>query len=240
MSNQPESANPLQEPPHIAAFFRALDDRRKEEPLVGAIIGGKEVCKRLIAAMKDTKGVHVESLLGALGSLAGFTCQMSVRAEDPAAGDGAFVVVGGADGRSYFFGDRLNGPLAENQYSIWGLAAGKAQGLGCTELPDINEIFSHVTTTVGGDRFGLPRIPEGHRPGALPFDYLKALWTGIMPLVRRFCARPAEWPILFGIAIQEAMTLGKDVIDPRLATVIVMECAVPMSKIDPELVLGGR
>lgn len=239
MNNRPENVIPSQEPPHIAAFFRALEERRKEEPLIGAIIGGKEVCQRLVEAMKDAKGVHVESLLGALGSLAGFACQMSVRAEDPAAGDGAFVVVGGADGRSYFFGNRLNQPLAESQYSVWGLTAGKAQSFGCTELPDINEIFSYVTTTVGGDRFGLPRILEGHRPGALPLNYLKALWTGIMPTVRRFCVQPAEWPILFGIAIQEAMTIGKDVIDPKLATVIVMECAVPMSKIDPELVLGA-
>ena len=120
------------------------------------------------------------------------------------------------------------------------LSAGKAQGLGCAELPDVNEIFSYVASTVGGDRFGLPRIPDGHRPGDVPFNYLKALWTGIMPLVRRFCARPSEWPILFGIAIQEAMTLGKDVIDPKLATIIVMECAVPMSKIDPELVLEAN
>jgi hypothetical protein len=225
--------NPAQEPPHVAAFFRAIEERRKEDPMIGAVLGGKEVCQRLIEAMKDAKGVHVESLLSLLGSLAGFSCQMSIRTENPAAGDSAFVVVGGADGRNSFFGDRLNQPLAESQYSVWGLTAGKAQGLGCTELPDLNEIFSYVATTVGGDRFGIPRIPDGHRPGDLPLNYLKAFWPGIMPIVSKFCARPPEWPILFGIAIQEIMTMGKDVIDPKLATIIVMECAVPMSKIDP-------
>jgi hypothetical protein len=231
--------NPLQEPPHVAAFFRAIEERRKEAPLIGAVLGGKEVCQRLIEAMKDAKGVHVESLLSALGSLAGFSCQMSIRAENPAAGDSVFVVVGGADGRNYFFGDRLNQPLAESQYSVWGLTAGKAQGLGCVELPDFNEIFGYVASTVGGDRFGMPRIPEGHRPSDLPLNYLKAIWPGIMPVASRFCARPSEWPILFGIAIQEVMMMGKGVVDPKLATIIVMECAVPMSKIDPELVLGS-
>jgi hypothetical protein len=38
--------------------------------------------------------------------------------------------------------------------------------------------------------------------------------------------------MVFAIAIQKAILMGKDVIDPTLAGTIVMECAVPMSKVD--------
>jgi len=225
------------ENPQAAAFFRALEERRKEDPLIGVKLGGREICQRLVDVLKDSRGVHIETLLCLLGSLAGFSCQMSIRAELASAGDSAFVVVGGADGRNYFFGDRLNQPLAESRYSVWSLTAGTARQLGCTDIPDINEIFGYVTSTVGGDRFGIPRIPEGHQAVDLPINSLKAVWPGILPIVSRFCARPAEWPILFGVAIQEAMLMGREVIDPKLATTIVMECAIPMSEVDPARVL---
>ena len=41
-----------------------------------------------------------------------------------------------------------------------------------------------------------------------------------------------KWPILFGLAVQETMLFGKDIIDSKTARLIVMESAVPMSKID--------
>ncbi|WP_157199276.1 hypothetical protein [Methylomonas koyamae] len=49
------------------------------------------------------------------------------------------------------------------------------------------------------------------------------------------CPHPAHWPILFGLAIQEAIHSGKSVIDPCIALKIVMESAIAMSKVD----LGG-
>ncbi len=50
----------------------------------------------------------------------------------------------------------------------------------------------------------------------------------------QFCDRPMERPILLGLAAQQAIEMGKDVIPPAEAAKLVMECAVPMSKIGPE------
>ena len=61
---------------------------------------------------------------------------------------------------------------------------------------------------------------------------VKALWPTLLPVVRSFCDDPAEWPILFAIATQESIFMAKDVIEPGLAVTVVMESAVPMSKID--------
>jgi hypothetical protein len=75
-------------------------------------------------------------------------------------------------------------------------------------------------------------LPETHRPANLPINYLKAMWPTMMPLAKRFSAEPAQLPIVFGLAIQHAIVMGRTVIDPTLAASIAMECAVPMSKVD--------
>lgn len=214
---------------------RAIEEQKKHDPLVGVKIGSKEINQRIMTFLKNEKGVHIESFLSILGTLAGYACQVSVREEmgvpDVTAEEKAFIVVQGADGKKYFFGDLLNRPLAESQYSVWGLVAGAIQHLGKTP-PDIRDIFKHVSATVGGDEFGIPKIPENHFASALPLTYLKNIWPHLSPIAREFCDKPSELPILFGIAIQEAIFMAKDVIDPVVAASIAMESAVPMSKVD--------
>jgi hypothetical protein len=221
--------------PGTAALIRTVREKSKEDPLLGAKLGSREVFQRLLNGMKNEKGVHVESLLCALGSLAGYACQANLRAQAQAKGlqeTAAFQIVTTTDGRQYFFGDPLNNALAGSQYSVWGLAGGAAQHAGAKEFPDVNELFQHAASTVGGDQFGVPRIPENHRAGDRPINYLKALWPVLQPTVKLFCPTPVDWPILYGLAIQEAMDTAKTVIDPALAFRIVMESAIPMSKVD--------
>lgn len=232
---QTTSTNARQIDPAAAALMRAIEEKRKTDPLIGAKLGSKEVNQRLINAMKNEKGVHVESLLSALGALAGYSCQANLRAQALAKGmpeTAAFTVIDTADGKKYFFGDPLNQALAESQYSVWGLAAGAAQHNGCSSLPDISEMFAHVSKTVGSDEFGIPRIPEGHQPGDTPINYVRIFWPNLLPTIKKFCQKPSEWPILFGLAAQEIMDMSKGVIAPDLALTIVMESAIPMSKVD--------
>jgi hypothetical protein len=180
--------------------------------------------------------VHIETLLCALGSLAGYSCQASVRELLVRQGgepeEKVFLIANGKDGKRYFFGDALNKPLAESRYSVWSLAAGVATHLGCQQPVKVREIFAHVAATVGGPEFGIPRIPEGHRPVDPPSNWVKYAWPKALATVQGHCESPSEWPAAFGIAIQEVMTQAKGVIDPCLALSIIMECAIPMSKVD--------
>jgi len=218
-------------------FFEALERKRQEDPLIGAKIGSKEVFNRLIELMKkiDTKGIHAETLLGILGTLGGYSCQASIReefvTEKGISERKVFLIVECADGSQYYFGDMVNKPLVESQYSVWSLAAGVVQHLGAKNFIDIKEVFMYVTQTVGSNQFGIPRLPEGHNLGDVPKNFLKHLWPVYLPVAKQFCPA-SEWPILFGMAVQEGITFCKDIIDPLLALSIVMECAVPMSKID--------
>jgi hypothetical protein len=217
-------------------FLGVLAQERVKNPVVGAQAASRKIVQRLLDDLKDERGVHVESLLAALGSLAGYACQMSVRAllidGHGMPEEKAFVIVETQDGSRYFFGDPLNKLLAEDAHSVWSLAAGQAQHLGCAILPDVAEIFSHVSASVGGPDFGVPRVPENHRPRFMPIDYVKVVWPALLPVVKNFCPAPALWPVLYGLAVQQVMELGKGAIDPCSALRIVMECAVPMSKFD--------
>ena len=241
--SEPTAAQPgaeAQKQAAIAAGMKSvIKASKKKDPLVGLKLGAKEVNSRLINGLKTEKGVHIESFLTVLGALSGFACQMSVRAEvnrkKLRLDQVGWVMASGADGIIYFFGDGINKPLAESEHSVWSLAAGAAEHLG-GKVPDVNQIFAHVAATVGGEQFGIPRIPDGHTPGDLPLNYLKVIWPSVFPVAIDFCEEPGDLPVLFGLAIQQALEMAGDVIDPGLAVTIVMECAIPMSKMDlPEL-----
>lgn len=222
------------------ALLNAIAEKRKTDPFVGAKLGGKEIFQRVLNALKDERGVHTESLLCALGALAGYACQASLHAQstssDPQS-PSPFVIIEAGDGKKYYFGDQLNRPLAESEYSVWSLTGGAAKHHGAQNLPDIRKIFEYVTQSIGSNDFGLPRLPNGLHTSATPLAYVKAMWPYLFPQVKQFCATPQEWPILFGVAIQEAIALAKNVVAPDDAALIVMESAIPMSKVN---LLGER
>src|SRR6185295_15477798 len=112
------------------SLLEAIRAKRGTDPLIGAKVAGREILGRLIIAMKNEKGVHSESLCCALGALAGYACQASLRAQSLESGS-------------------LIKLLAEDPHSVWSLAAGAAQQAGATELPDLASIFKHVAATIG-------------------------------------------------------------------------------------------
>ncbi|RYG22507.1 MAG: hypothetical protein EON93_25060, partial [Burkholderiales bacterium] len=143
--------------------------------------------EHLEAQLSDPQGrVHVETMLSALGALAGFGCQAAVR-EAVKAGrinpKGALVEVTTNDGGTYYFGDQINQPLLEAQISVWKLIAGAAQHAGAKDLPDIIEIVRHVSATVGGGGFGVLRVDPKNQPHEAPIDALKKHWQGCYALI---------------------------------------------------------
>jgi hypothetical protein len=186
------------------------------------------------------RGTNIETALTALGALAGFSAQMAIREYFIKAGkiteEKAFATVKTKDGSTYFFGDLLNEPLIstqKGQFSIWNFVAGAAQSLGAKELPDLNEIFSHVANTVGTDKFGVPRLLPRHMPHAPPFELLNKFWNPIRNHLAINTDTPGSWPYVLGQATQILMIQAKGVIDPALAAKVVMESVIPMSKCDP-------
>jgi hypothetical protein len=207
----------------------AIAARRAQDPLVGARIGAEEISRRLLKAMASDRGVHVESLLAVCGALAGQACQAGVRARSRAAGLAELSglhVVGTGDGGSCLVGEGLVQALFTDPMSAWGLAAGAAQQAGCTALPDPTALWRHGMEHLGQADFGEPQVPDAHQPSPESLQSLPSLWPALVPLAQRFCPDPVEWPILFGLVAQKAITMGREVIDPCLALRIVMDTAI--------------
>lgn len=184
-------------------FFYQINEKRKEDPLIGAKLGAKEIFNTLLKAFKDSRGVHIETFMCALGALAGYSCQAGLRKEfieiKGLSEKQVFTVIQAKNGKRYFYGDLINKPLLEDQYSVWSLAAGIVQHMGVNIDFDILEIFKYVTTTVGTENYGIPRIPEGHRPADIPLNFVKAFWPLFLPRIEKYCASPRKWPVLFGL-----------------------------------------
>lgn len=207
----------------------AIASRRSQDPLVGAKIGAEEISRRLLQVMATDRGVHIESLLAVCGALAGYAWQASLRARAQADGQTqppGLHVVGTRNGNSFLVGEDLAKGLLQDRYSTWGLAAAAAQQAGCSALPDPMQLWRHGMDSLGQELFGVPQVPIRHQPSPESLQSLPSLWPALLPLVLRFCPDPAEWPILYGLLAQKAITMGREVLDPCLALRIVMDTAI--------------
>jgi hypothetical protein len=184
------------------------------------------------------RGLHVESMLVALGAVAGFGCQIAARLSPPPEAVGSdqtvrWVEAQGADGRSYFLGDAGNHYLLEAPMSLWNVAAGVLPGLGAGAPPDIIEIVRHVAGTIGTEDFGSIRFPPGTGASHAPTEYLVRLWPDTRERLGRSDLAVSEWCVGFGIAVQIMLMAAREATDPVAALGILMETAVAMAKIDP-------
>lgn len=193
-----------------------------------------KILERVINSMKDSRGtVHPQSLICALGSLAGYSCQQDVREEYVKAKgieqQTAFMIIRDKQGRKYFFGDLLNEPLVNAKYSVWAFAAGAAKKSGAVPA-DINDIFRYVSYTVGSERFGKVRSCQ---TGNNMFEYVKNFYSPLEKIAKE-SAKTGQLHIVFSIGLQKAMAKCEGVYNMTEICRIAMESAVSMSKIDIE------
>lgn len=228
------NADPVRE--RDAAIGADIRKARNSDPLVGARLGSEEILRRIMAELGEAEGRGRDgSLLAALGALGGYSCQAALRELATAAGlaeTAALVKVSASDGKNYFFGDPLNEVLVGSPSSFWGLAAGAARQCGGAAETDLGAIFENTAKSLGTDSFGVPSLDPEKHPAGLPANYLRTLWEPLLPVAKLYCQSPAEWPILYGMATAKAIHLVRRTVDPDDALRLVMESAVPMSKVD--------
>jgi hypothetical protein len=208
-------------------------------------VAGK-ILDLVLGETAEPEGIHVETVLTALGALAGFSAQMAIREDFVKSGkisaEKAFNVVTTADGSTWYFGDVLNEGLVstrQGSLAVWSLVGGAAQQLGAKDLPDLKDIFAHVSRTVGGTDFGVPRLPPEHMPQQPPFELLEKFWNPVRNFMATSVGSPSHWPLVLGYAAQLAIKRAKGLVDPGMAARIVMEAAIPMSKVDPQRIYGA-
>ena len=97
--------------------------------------------------------------------------------------------------------------------------------------PDIDAIIEYTTASIGTPEFGQPRLPDGHTIPHTPIQYLN-FWQPLKAEILDTLPVPhSDWGMSYALAIQSLMDQAKEVLAPSIAGLIVMECAVPMSKV---------
>lgn len=220
--------------PALESLRRQIREQSAHDPHIAAKIAAQALLERCFSILNDGKGVHVESAFALLGSLAGQASLQSAFAQiankKPLDENDAIITVTDEQGRNYYYGNPINRLLLEDRLSVWSLLGGAVQSHGGA-LPDIDDIVKHVAQSVGTPQFGIPRLPEGVEIRFPPQECLR-LWQPLKAQILDVLSVPAcDWPLAFGLAIQQLIDQGKDVLPPAKAAVIVLECAVPMSKI---------
>lgn len=218
----------------IAGGLAAFGSRKQPGP--GHV--ATEIEQLLLRELRHANA-RCETILTAVGALAGFAAQHGIWEAVVKPGkmalQQAFVVVETRSGETYFFGDFLNNILATQkpQYlSVWKIVSSTATSMGATELPDLVPMFKYCAETVGSPQFGVPNLPEDHTPSMLPRDALSRFWPQVLKLLR-VGSDPLTCAVDVATAAEQLMLSMKDEIDPSLAARIIMEAAIPMSKVDP-------
>ncbi len=181
----------------------------------------------------------VPSMLNAVGACAGFAAQAAVWHElvlESKRNPGDFLVYATTkSGEIFFFGDAINlflfGTMPDRLsfLSVAGAALSSA-----SELPDIAELARHVSQTLGGEAFGRPRVPPSVELAELPKAALTKTWRKAAHILQN--RRASEWPALLGAAAVRIISSNKGLLSPPAALRILLEAAVPMSKLSPTTV----
>jgi hypothetical protein len=203
--------------------------------------------------------LHAETLMVGIGAVAGFSAQCAfgkTMVETGRAQQGRdFHVITAADGKSYMFGDALNGllisgvPGQPERLTLGSLMAGAATqaGISIPDIPQVAPLFLAVAASVRDGRFGVIDRPDGHAPHVQPLPILNILWpvarkclTGTVPGDRDWGAAAVEhWPLISSLAARSYFLEIAPVLDPRIAFNLLMEAAIIASKIQPGTVVDG-
>ena len=209
---------------------------------------GRTVAAMLMAAeIKRGGHIHVETILTEIGALAGFAAQMSIRKSiiEPQQLEANEILaeVATRSGEKFYFSDTLNWILFENvtqpPYSIWSYLLDAIPQRSRAQLPDVADIVSHAARSVGTAAFGVPRLPAEHMPRRMPRAALDQHWSLVRQEFAGTKRDPAHWPFDLAFAAQWQMLTSRDRLPLPLSAKIVMEAAIPMSKVDPRTVPGS-
>lgn len=211
----------------LQAIRQQIQEKSKQDPHIAAKIASRFLQEQIFSWLTDDKGVHIESAFAFLGSLAGQACLQSALHQKA-----SLMTLTDQNHRNYYYGDAINHYLFENTLSLWSLIGGAVQSHG-GHMPDKQALVKHVASSIGHMDFGKPRLPNGVEIRINPMDCLQA-WSVIKENIFDTINVPADdWVVAYGLTLQNLIDQGKEVLSPNKAAIIIMECAVPMSKILP-------
>ena len=137
--------------------------------------------------------------------------------------------------RDFFFGEATNQFLfstASDRVSFLSLAAAALSN--ASELLDIRELAAYVVRSLGTESFGRPRVLPSVDLPELPRVALRRTWGKATHILDG--QPPVEWPAVLGAAAYAIVNSNRKYLAPPVALKILLEAALPMSKLNPATV----
>lgn len=207
--------------------------RKKESAAAESVNSDKEMLDRLCShagniidmlksALAGEKGTDLFVVTLFAAGLAGIACHEAVKAlGEP------MVEVSCADGKKFFMGDAVNKYLHENKYSVTGFACAIS---GAPEEA-LMGIIQRQAGTLGTENFV---VAGGINPSDL-YKNVKSCWDGIKNnMTLQYCNGPEEWPVLYGIVLQNIMREAMSVAPKEEIFNTAVDVACALSKMDQE------
>lgn len=172
-------------------------------------------------------GLDNKNVLMIAAGMAGYACHQAVKAnKEP------YAEITTADNKKFYMGDSVNKYLLEGEYNILGYCDGfyEHSGLGMTK-PDPKEIVKKEAKVIGEHGY---RIWDEFEP-AYVYNAAKACWEGIYEdMTGIYCKSPSEWPVLYGIVLQNIMSEVARIMPVSKVYNMALECAIYVSKMDDD------
>ena len=200
-----------------------FDRKETQEQVVKRLAGhAGNIVAMLKDVLKGPNGVDMVFPLLYAAGLAGYACHQAVKAEH-----GSFAVAETKDGKRFYFGDDVNHYLLEDQYSVWSFC--KAVSHNADE--EMLAIVTNVVQTVGSDELNIWNMT----PDSV-YTKIRECWDGIYTnMTERYCKKPSEWPILYGIVLQNVILQAIEAGAPaEEAGRMAMKCAIVISRMDDD------
>lgn len=206
-------------------------------PEDGLVSGKRDLSTRINSIVRDNYGGSAIMHLALIGSLAGFAVHMTVRElaenNNGELDTSTLNVIETKNGQKFYSGNLLNYYLAESKRSLWWYLTDRLEDPP-VKSPDLVPIFKRTVQTMGSPDFGRPQLPNGHELKVNPLNLVKTYWPALSSVMDLYANNPHHKLPLLALCARDVMQGIEPKIDTDLSLKILMECAVPMSKIGPE------
>ena len=215
------SASDQDADPALLNMIAAVEDAKENNPFVVYEATGNDLIYAIFDIAKNDDGVHLEKALGIIGALAGYSCAMTAG------------LVTEQSGKLEAHGKLIDTLLFEGNTSLYRVWVSKAAVLGSPATLDLTEMLAHHHAQEGTPGFGVPRLPAGRHLDELPLTFVLDHWAGLISILNRYDEHFAGWPLSWAAAGAQLMEMGLSAMPADEALQIMMECAVPISRLGP-------
>ena len=196
-------------------------NRESDEMVMKRLCGDAgHIVEMLKHVFTNQRGCDIRMALLFASGLAGYACHQAVKEEK-----GVFQVVKTNTGKKYYFGDDVNKYLLESPNSVVSLCNAV---VGLPEEKVLAMVASFAENCGKEDM-----LICGFDPKTL-YNQIRQCWEGIYGnMTSKYCKAPSEYPLLFGIVLQNILTLSVKAGAPKGdAGAIAVEVVNAIAKMD--------